>query len=371
MTSALALLQSGFQVDLYEQAPEFGEIGAGIMLTPNATRVLVQLGLLSALEQRALRPPAIQYRRFDSAEIMGGSRLGETIEQKYGAPYFHIHRVDLHAILTQAVNDLSAGSLHTGKTFKDCEQDERCVTAMFSDASKATADALIGCDGVRSTVRAILVDAAQPGFTGQVAWRGMVPTDGLPESVTGQGSVVWIGPDRHIVHYLLRGGKLVNYVAIAAKEQWEEEGWNRRSDVDEVMREFDGWYNDVVVLLATTPAENCFKWGLFDREPLNVWTQGKCALLGDAAHPMLPFMAQGSAMAIEDGFVLARAFQDFDSVENALDHYQAARRDRTARVILHSRGATNLYQRLSGDKNEQGAQNLDEVYGYDAVSCEL
>ena len=371
MLSALSLLQAGFRVDLYEQAPAFGEIGAGIMLTPNATRVLAHLGLLAALEQKALRPPASAYRRFDTAELMSESPLGETIEQKYGAPYFHIHRSDLHAILTRAVSELSTDSLHNGREFTGCEQDGQYVTASFADGSKVTGDALIGCDGVRSTVRALLVDPAQPRFTGQVAWRGMVPAKGLPASVTGRGSLVWIGPDRHIVHYPLRDGEFVNYVAIAAKEQWEEEGWNRRSEVNEVLREFDGWHSDVVALLAATPADNCFKWGLFDREPLESWRKGRCALLGDAAHPMLPFMAQGSTMAIEDALVLARAMQEFETVENALDHYQSARRERTAQVILQSRAATNLYQRLTGKKTEQRGRNLDTVYGYDAVSCAI
>ena len=371
MTAALALLKAGFRVDLYEQAPEFGEVGAGIMLTPNATRVLGHLGLLPALEEKASRPPASIYRRFDSAALMGDSTLGAAAEERYGAPYFHIHRADLHRILTEAVRELSAATLHTNCELADLGQDAQAVTAVFADDTRVAGDILIGCDGARSTVRGILVAAANPSFRGQVAWRGVVPAAGLPDTVTTRESVVWIGPDRHIVHYLLRGGKYVNYVAISAKEQWEEEGWNRAAEVDEVVGEFQGWHQDVVQLLAATPPNTCFKWGLFDREPLSTWTAGRCTLLGDAAHPMLPFMAQGSAMAIEDALVLARSLQSFASVEEALKRYERARQGRTSQVILQSRAATGLYQKLSGDKTQQRAQNLDTVYGYDAVTCNI
>jgi salicylate hydroxylase len=183
--------------------------------------------------------------------------------------------------------------------------------------------------------------------------------------------VVWIGPDRHIVQYLVRGGSLVNYVAIVAKDAWEEEGWNRPSQVDEVMGEFGGWHEDVLALLAATPADALYKWGLFDRDPLDGWVFGNVALLGDAAHPMLPFMAQGSAMAIEDAMILARALRAGDSIAAALARYQTARRDRTAAIIMRSRAKTTLYQKLTGDKTEQRAEGLEDVYGYDAVTCEI
>ena len=241
----------------------------------------------------------------------------------------------------------------------------------FAGGATAEDGLVIGCDGVRSTLRGSLAPHAEPRFRGQVAWRGLVPAAGLPASVTARESVVWIGPDRHIVQYVLRGGSLVNFVAIAAKDEWTEEGWNTPSTVPEVTAEFSGWHEDVQTLLAATPAGALYKWGLFDRDPLDQWVYGNIALLGDAAHPLVPFMAQGAAMAIEDALVLSRCLESHDSLSNALDGYQRVRTERTARIVLQSRAQTNLYQRLTGDKNQQRAASVGFVYGFDATTCEL
>ena len=160
-------------------------------------------------------------------------------------------------------------------------------------------------------------------------------------------------------------------MAIAAQQEWAEEGWNRPARLEEVQKEFAGWHEDVQSLLSATPADALYKWGLFDRDPLQQWVYGRIALLGDAAHPMLPFMAQGSAMAIEDAAVLARCLEAFDDLEAALSRYQAVRGERTARVILQSRAQTNLYQRLTGDKKRQRAASTEWVYGFDATSCAI
>jgi salicylate hydroxylase len=369
MTTALALARTGWRVRLYERAPAFSEIGAGIMLTPNATRVLQHLGLAAALEECAMRPPASIYRRFDDAEIVGDSPLGATIEAKYGSPYFHIHRSDLLDVLTAAVESQGRVELFTDHEAVGCSQENGRVTVEFAGGETAADGLVIGCDGVHSTLRSSLAPHAEPRFRGQVAWRGLVPAAGLPASVTARESVVWIGPDRHIVQYVLRGGSLVNFVAIAAKDEWTEEGWNTPSTVEEVTAEFTGWHEDVQSLLAATPAGALYKWGLFDRDPLDQWVYGHVALLGDAAHPLVPFMAQGAAMAIEDALVLSRCLQGHDSLPEALDGYQRARTERTARIVLQSRAQTNLYQRLTGDKNQQRAASIDFVYGFDATTC--
>jgi salicylate hydroxylase len=229
----------------------------------------------------------------------------------------------------------------------------------------------VACDGVRSTLRNVLAPDTEPRFRGQVAWRGLLPAAGLPARVTVEESVVWIGPDRHIVQYVLRGGTLVNYVAIAAKDDWTEEGWTIPAPVQQVVAEFSGWHDDVQQLLAATPADALYKWGLFDRDALDQWVYGNVVLLGDAAHPMLPFMAQGSAMSIEDALILSRCLHAYDSPAEALERYQRVRQERTTRIVLQSRAQTNLYQRLTGDKTEQRATSIDFVYGFDAITCEL
>lgn len=371
LTAALALSRAGHSVRLFEQAPAFGEIGAGIMLTPNATRVLRHLGLDAALNRTAVRPPASRYRRFDDASLMGDAPLANAMESASGAPWLHIHRSDLLDALLTAVRNEGGTDLHAGHRATGCEQDGAGVTLRCDNGAAAAGDLLVACDGVRSTMRAALMERAEARFRGQVAWRGLVPAAGLPERVTDRASVVWIGEDRHIVQYVLRGGSLVNYVAIAAQQEWAEEGWNRPAPLEEVQAEFGGWHEDVQSLLRATPADALYKWGLFDRDPLELWVRGRIALLGDAAHPMLPFMAQGSAMAIEDAAVLARCIDAFDGLEVALSRYQAVRGERTARVILQSRAQTNLYQRLTGDKKRQRAASTDWVYGFDATNCAI
>ena len=371
LTAALALGRAGYRVAVYEQSPEFSEIGAGIMLTPNATRVLRHLGLEAALDRAALRPPASVYRRFDDASVIGDAPLAEAMETAYGAPYFHIHRSDLLDVLLAAVRAQGAAELRTGHAARSCEQDGDRVTVRFADGEAAEGDLLLACDGIRSTLRGRLLAGAEPRFRGQVAWRSLVPADGLPERVTARESVVWIGRDRHIVQYVLRGGSLVNYVAIAVQDRWTGEGWTRPAKRSELRAGFAGWHEDVQSLLEATPAGALYKWGLFDRDPLEQWVYGRIALLGDAAHPMLPFMAQGSAMAIEDAVILARCVEAYDDLEVALSRYEAVRRERAARVILQSRAQTGLYQRLSGDKKRQRAASTDWVYGFDATSCAI
>lgn len=371
LTSALALSRAGYRVALYEQAPEFGEIGAGIMLTPNATRVLIHLGLEAALDRTAMRPPASVYRRFDDARAIGDAPLAGAMETAYGAPYFHIHRSDLLDVMLAAVRAQGAADLYTGHKAVSCSQNSGGVAVRFSDGQEVECDLLLACDGVRSALRAQLAAGAESRFRGQVAWRSLAPAAGLPARVSASESVVWIGHDRHIVQYVLRGGSLVNYVAIAVQREWVEEGWNRPARLEEVLEEFAGWHQDVQSLLRATPADALYKWGLFDRDPLEQWVYGRIALLGDAAHPMLPFMAQGSAMAIEDAAVLARCLEVFDDLEVALSRYQVVRRERTARVILQSRAQTKLYQRLTGDKKRQRAASTDWVYGFDAIRCAI
>ena len=371
LTAALALSRAGHSVQLYEQAPAFGEIGAGIMLTPNATRVLRHFGLGAPLDRSGMRPPASRYRRFDDAALMGDAPLAGVMESTHGAPWLHIHRSDLLDALLAAVRARGGTELYAGHRAAGCAQHGASVSVQFGNGASAAGDLVVACDGVRSTVREQLVEHAQPRFRGQVAWRALAPAAGLPERVTDRASVVWIGEDRHIVQYVLRGGSLVNYVAIAAQREWVEEGWNRPAPLEEVQKEFAGWHGDVQSLLRATPAGALYKWGLFDRDPLEQWVHGRIALLGDAAHPMLPFMAQGSAMAIEDAVILARCIDAFDDLDAALARYQAVRRERTARVILQSRAQTNLYQRLTGDKKRQRAASTDWVYGFDATSCAI
>ncbi len=371
LSLALGCINAGIKALVFEKAPELGEIGAGIMLTPNAVKCYDFLGLGEALGAAGVEPEESVYRRYDTAEELVRAPLKARMQATYGAKYFHIHRTDLHACLLQAVSDKDPDAVNTGYSVQGIEQKEGRVSATFENGETVEGDALIGCDGIHSFVRAHLYGDAKPRFTGQMAWRGMVPAQGLPATVTEPVSVSWLGEHKHVIQYGVRGRKFINYVAIVATDEWTEEGWNCQGDPREAVMDFDGWHPDLITLLASTPKGGCYKWGLFDREPLSAWTKGRITLLGDAAHPMLPFMAQGSAMAVEDAAVLVRALAGYDTVDEAFRRYEQVRRPRANDIVLKSRQATNLYQRLTGDKGAQRASNLDDVYGYDATTIEL
>jgi len=371
LTAALSCQKIGLQVVVFERSPELGEIGAGIMLTPNAVKCLEYLGLGDALLAVANEPSESIYRRFDTSEVMMRAGIKDKMRRSYGAGYYLIHRADLHSILMQAVLANDADAICPGRSVSQVDQSETGVKVHFEHGESIAGRLLIGSDGIHSAVRTALFGKNNPQYTGQSAWRGMVPAKGLPKSVLEPGMLSWIGESRHIIQYAVRKGRLINYVAIVAINDWVEEGWNRSAPVEEVVTEFSGWHSDVLQLLSATPAENCYKWGLFVREPLKSWTVGRATLLGDAAHPTLPFAAQGSAMAIEDGIVLGRALESYNNTEVALRTYEATRIKRASWLVEHAREATNLYQRLQGDKAQQRASSVEEIYGYDATQCPL
>jgi salicylate hydroxylase len=371
LSLALGCINAGIKVRVFEKAPELGEIGAGIMLTPNAVKCYDFLGLGDALSRVGVEPEESVYRRFDTAEEMVRAPLKARMQATYGAKYFHIHRADLHACLLQAVSLQDPDAVKTGYSVAAVKQSGDRVTAKFENGQAIESDALVACDGIHSSVRAQLFGDVKPRFTGQMAWRGMVPAEGLPATVTEPVSVSWLGEHKHVIQYGVRDRRFINYVAIVATNEWIEEGWNRRADPREAVKDFEGWHSDLITLLRATPDDGCYKWGLFDRDPLESWTLGRITLLGDAAHPMLPFMAQGSAMAVEDAVVLARALSSCATVGEAFQRYEQVRRPRANDIVLKSRQATNLYQRLTGDKSSQRASNLDAVYGHDARTVEL
>lgn len=316
-SAALALAQTGWQVEVFERAEAATEVGAGLQLGPNATRVLAAWGVEVP---QAMHPQRVEMRDGPSGRLEATVALGKVAQDRFGAPYIQVHRQDL-------LEALMRGARAAGATFH--------FGAPIDAKAPPPADLLVAADGVRSTFRETLNPGAKPRFTGQVAWRALAPSAELDPTATQ----LWMGAGRHVVAYPLRDGRQWNVVAVEERHAWTEEGWHQEADPAALRTAFANW--PAADLLERV--ERTILWGLFAHGPLGRWHDGRrLCLLGDACHPMLPFMAQGAAMAIEDAWVLAASLQDAP-IPEALERYQAARLPRTARVQAVAQRNARLY----------------------------
>jgi len=374
LTAALSLKRAGFKVSIYEQAPELGEVGAGLTLSPNATHALESLGLADKLAGAASTPVQGSVRHHKTSETLLHNERGR-LKSRFGAGYYQIHRADLHAILVAAVKAYDPNCIHLNKTFESVTDVHDRPCAHFSDGSEAQGDALIGCDGVRSSVRGALFETEPPKFTGQVAWRGIVPVDRLPANAVLTDSTMITGPGRTLTYYYIRNRTQLNYVAIVKKSGWEVEGWTVPSTIPELLAEYEDWHPDFRAIIEQTPPELCFKWALFDRDPLERWVEGHTALLGDAAHPMLPFLGQGAAQAIEDGVLLGRSLGEASDIASGLSLYQSSRKARANKILLWSRYRGRVLQGQKLEPHEDGdlktSANDDVIFGYNPATVPL
>jgi salicylate hydroxylase len=358
LTAALALARQGFQVRLFDQMESLAEAGAGIQLAPNATRILIDLGLAGRMKHGIVAPAAIRLRAGPSGRDLAVLPLEARTAGHYGAPYWVIHRADLQRALAEAIADEPRIALALGASVNDFTIDGSSVRANVHPRSPARTGentgtdhegaVLIGADGLWSRQRALLGDGAAPRFSGRGAFRAVVPAAALPERHRAPVIDVWMGPGGHVVHYPVRAGAAVNIVAVCS-DRWQSAAWSTGAGCDAVLERFpaSAWSPAVRELLATP--ESWQKWALYDRPPLASWGRGPVTLLGDAAHPMLPFLAQGAAMAIEDAAVLARELVRAPPGDSgaALRRYEAARRPRTARV-QHAARRNDLHYHLRG-----------------------
>ncbi|MDV3456499.1 FAD-dependent oxidoreductase [Sphingomonas sp. HF-S4] len=331
LTTALALLRKGFHVTVFEQASQLQEVGAGLQLSPNGIRVLFGLGLEAEIRAACFEPEGKEIRLWNTGDSWKLFDLGIGAQQRYGFPYFTFHRNDLHQILVKAVEAAAPGSVRLDHRFVGVEQRGASVTLAFEGQPPATFDTVIGADGVHSKMRELLFGAGPATFTGIVAWRGVIPAERLPERLRRPIGVNWIGPGGHVIHYPIRRGELINFTSVVERHDWQIESWSSAGTNQEYHDDYPGWHEDVHTYIEAIPQP--FKWALISRPPMPEWVQGRIALLGDACHSTLPFLAQGAVMAIEDACILARAFEEFDSVEEALDRYQQARIPRTTRAV--------------------------------------
>jgi salicylate hydroxylase len=340
LTAALALQQSGFDVQIYEQASVLREVGAGVAISPNASRVLHHLGLADALASVGVRSLSLDSRDWGTGTVLGRVPLGEEAVARWGAPFYHLHRADLHEALRAALGE---EHITLAARCVAVKEDETTVTARFADGREVSADLLIGADGIHSVVREHVAGLDQPLYSGQVSWRGLAPAViGRQSGLEVRHHSFW-GPRQQFVCFYVSAGRLVNWVANTEGDgEWREESWSAQGDREEVLALHAGWHPAVRALIAGT--ERVFKWALFDRLPLERWTLGRVALLGDAAHPMLPYMAQGAGQSIEDAMVLAHCLRAAErgDLPGALEAYAARRRERAAAVQAASREAGQL-----------------------------
>jgi salicylate hydroxylase len=377
LTAALALRQAGVDAHVYEQADVLREVGAGVAVGPNAVKVLHRLGLAEALRAVGVVSRSLDSRDWQSGALLGRVPLAEAAVARWGAPFYHLHRAGLHDALRAALGDQH---LTLGARCVAVEQCDGAATARFADGREAAGDLLVGADGIHSVVREHVAGPDRPIWSRQISWRGLAPAAvGQECGLEVRHHSFW-GPRAQFVCFYVAAGRLVNWVGNTQSDDvWSEESWSARGDRDELLARYAGWHPEVRALIAGT--ERVFKWALFDRPPLETWTRGRVTLLGDAAHPMLPYMAQGASQSIEDAFVLARCLAaDRDDPRRAIEAYAAHRRERTAAVQAASREAGRLVHltdpadvearnaRLSADP-EAAVARFDWIWSHDVETA--
>lgn len=335
LTAALALLRRGFSVRVLEQAGVLGEVGAGVQISANGTKALSRLGLGDAIEAVATEAAGKRVRLWNTGATWKLFDLGAASREVYGSPYLMLHRADLHGVLAQAVEAAAPGTISLGQRVTHIAQDDSGVHVTTATGAGFTAKVAVGADGVHSCVRSMLFDPLAAQFSGIVAWRGVVRAADLPAHLREPYGVNWVGKGGHVVHYPLRRGELVNIVGVVEKAGWEVESWSARGRLEDFQADFAGWHADVQALIGAVEVPH--QWALMLRPPMTRWVNGRVALLGDACHPTLPFLAQGAVMAIEDGYILARALAQYAGEPAlALRQYEQARVERTSRIVRGS-----------------------------------
>jgi salicylate hydroxylase len=334
LAAAAFLRQAGVHATVYEQARALREVGAGIMVPPNAVRMLRRLGVLGPFRQRAVRLDiGWEFRRWQDGTVLSAQDLAAKSARLYGEDTYTTHRADL---LDSILSAVPAGTVQLGKRLDDFSVSAGGgVSLRFADGERIQADVLIGADGIHSMIRAALTEPVPPVHSGMSAFRALVPAEAAPDFARRPAQSVWLGPGHHVVHYPVSGGELINMVAVGPAEDRDTESWTATATVEEFVAEYKGWDDRLTTLIkaARTPG----RWALLIRQPLPRWTWGPVTLLGDAAHPMLPFLGQGAAQAFEDAATLAVCLAaDQDDPQEALRRYEAKRIDRASRVQLGS-----------------------------------
>jgi salicylate hydroxylase len=343
LTAALAFQKLGHQVTVLEQSAELDEVGAGLQLSPNGMRVFEALGVSARVEKDAFRPRSQELRFGKGGQRILSIPLRDASRARWGGEYLHVHRADLVEALSGALRDRQGEAIHLGQRVVSYVQDADKVHAHLESGVVISGDLLVGADGIHSTLRDQMIGPDKPQYTGHVAWRAVVPVSELGDDAPPESACVWVGAKRHAVTYRLRRGSLANLVAVVESREPPSESWTATGSREEALRDFARWTPVVRSILEKASSLN--RWALYDRAPLTRWSDGRVVLLGDACHPMLPFLAQGAVMAIEDAYVLARLVSTAADIPAALRAYEASRKPRTTRVQAGARRNAVLFHR--------------------------
>ena len=375
IAAAIALHRAGYRPLVFEQAAELREVGAGLSLTPNAVKALDWLGVGESLRVIADEPMEQLTCHYESGDLLVKFDRRQTREQ-YGAPYLQLHRADLHALLVQRLLELDPVAIQTGHRLVEIQQTSQ-VVLRFSlpqgDIKEYMIASVIGADGLKSLVRQSLWQAEPPAYSGFVAWRGLAEAARLKVDLS-EGSKVFAGPGRLFVRYPIRQGRLVNYVAFLRVTEPEGESWSQRGDIDELGSLLQGFHPEVQAILAATPDGRCHKWGLYAREPLTEWSRGDVVLLGDSAHPMMPWFGQGAASALEDAVILGRCAEQSASLRTAADRFQRTRLPRVSFIHHESQAGGERLTALHPERLRDTAIRNEDSLGlmsYDPVLAAL
>ncbi|NMH97908.1 FAD-dependent monooxygenase [Pseudonocardia acidicola] len=380
LAAALSLRQKGLRTTVLEQAPELGEVGAGIQTAPNASRILIGLGLRTRLEEIKTEPLDQVRRRWEDGSIIAQLPLGERVKREYDAPYWHYHRADLHRVLLDACLDPDGPGpvveVHTDAKVVGIDRtDPIRPVAITADGRGFAGDVLIGADGIRSSVRDAMGLPDTLVFSGEMAYRALIPGDKIAADPATRflldrfHSTIWYGPDRHLVHYMIRGGEYLNVVAIVPCTLDVDQSWTAPATADELVDAFPGWDDRVAAMLSKAEGD-ASKWALYHRRRDPVWVDGHVTLLGDACHAMLPYQAQGASQAMEDAAVLAEELGAVtaDGIAGALTRYVSRRAKHAGMVQEASLRNMTFYHLPDGPEQRERDEKLKNFSGESDVS---
>ena len=378
LAAAISLLRAGHDVEIYEQAAQLAEVGAGLQFSANCMHVLRSFGLGDELDRVGVRPGAYVFRLHDTGEVIQRFELKGAHDKLHGAPYTQLHRADIHDLLAAKARELKPELIHLNHRAANFVESDTGVEIHFTNGTVARSDILIGADGLKSVVRTQMFGESPATYTGDAAWRITVPVERLPKPFLEEVMSVFMGPGGHAVCYYLRAGQLMNFVGLIETEEVFEESWTMKFPWEKLKADFVGWHPAVQTIIDTCDKDACYRWSLHGRAPIRDWSSKRVTLLGDAAHPTLPYLAQGAAMAVEDGAVLARALAMRDTVPDALQLYQRNRIDRCAKIVTQSAANRTLFHlptqqamREAFAKRDEGVDRNAWLYSYNPLTVEL